>query len=181
MEDKAQELDLITQSTQKILLQAGKAIVRRNPLLKDHLEDLVQETYLEFLRNYPRLQNHPNIPGWLVETLRRKAMDKAKRLCKEYDRSYIPIDEDQTFETFVVDPSETPEEAYIHREDAEKLHQTITQELGEEAYSILKEHYVDGVPIAVLADRHGTTADAFKMRLYRWRGKLREKVEKIFY
>lgn len=63
MEDKAQELDLITQSTQKILLQAGKAIVRRNPLLKDHLEDLVQETYLEFLRNYPRLQNHPNIPG----------------------------------------------------------------------------------------------------------------------
>ena len=97
MDDRKIWLDRIMNDTRKLVAQAAIHELRKHPLLQDELDDLIQDTYMELFKKYSKLHDHDNIPGWLVETLKRKTKDRAKRRYKEIKRIAIQIDSSEAF------------------------------------------------------------------------------------
>lgn len=150
------------EDTKKIVLQAGRRAVRRYPMLREDLDDLIQDTYLELYRKSDQLRAHPNLAGWLVETLNRKAKNRARKRMRELSRR-ISMDS----------PS-------ISFEPDDDLRGAIANELGADALSLLEAHYIGGVPIEALANARGTTAAAIKMRFHRWKKRLQKIIPENF-
>lgn len=161
--------------TKRAVVQAGKHSLRKYPLLQASLDDLIQDTYLELYKNYEKLLNHENITGWLVETMYRKARDRARRLYREMRRTAVPPEPDQVLERMCTNETDAPEQVYIRNENAQELHETLSQDIGEEGYRLLKSFYVDDVPLNTLANEAGTTPAALKMRFYRWKRRIQRK------
>lgn len=161
--------------TKKIVVQAGKHSIKKYPVLRDSLDDLIQDTYLELYKNYDKLRKHENITGWLVETMYRKAKDRAKRLYKEVNRTAAQIDPNEVLENMHSSLTDTPEHTYIRRENAEELRKALSKDIGDEAYRLLEAYYVDGVPLDSLANHEGITPAALKMRFYRWKRRIQKK------
>lgn len=175
MDDRRIWFDRIMDDTKKMVAQAAIHELRKHPLLQDDLDDLIQDTYMELYNKYGKLHDHDNIPGWLVETLKRKTKDRAKRLYKEINRIAVQIDSSEAFTSTYSDYKDIPEDSYIQQEKSAALRNAISKDIGEEAYSLLEAHYVHKIPLGTLAKDKGLSTDALKMRFYRWKKRLREK------
>lgn len=86
MDERRSWFERTFEDTKKIVLQAGRRAIRRYPMLREDLDDLIQDTYLELYRKSDQLRAHPNLPGWLVETLNRKAKNRARKRMRELNR-----------------------------------------------------------------------------------------------
>lgn len=180
MEDRRIWFDRVLNDTKKIVAQAARSELRNHPLLRDDMDDLIQDTYMELYKKYGRLHDHENVPGWLVETVKRKTKDRAKRLYREINKTAVQIDSNEAFSSTFSDHTDIPEDSYIQREKSKELRSAIEMDIGEDAYRLLEAHYVHKVPLSILAEDNGLTTDALKMRFHRWKKRLRAK-KKIFF
>lgn len=179
METRERWFELIMNETKRTVVQAAKHSIMIYPILRNSLEDLIQDTYLELYVNYDKLRKHKNITGWLVETMYRKSKDRAKHLYKEALRTAFQIDPNEVLENMHSDLVDTPEHIYILRETVAELRKTLCEEIGVDAYRLLKAYYVDGESLDSLANREGITPAALKMRLHRWRRRIQKKKDEF--
>ena len=175
LDDRRIWFDRILNDTQKIVAQAAVHELRKHPLLKHEADDLIQDTYMELFKKYPKLRDHENIPGWLVETLKRKTKDRAKKLYRELKRVAVQIDSNEIFAATHSDFKDMPEDTYVQQETSDALRSAISTDIGEDAFRLLEAHYVHKIPLGSLAADNGLSTDALKMRFYRWKKRLREK------
>lgn len=160
--------DKIYKDTSKILALAMIRVIRKYPSLKDCYNEIIQDTYAELYRNCEKLKGHENICAWLVITLKNKAGDKLREKQKEYTRilGWMEIEEDAFF---VEDIS--PEQIYIQRETERETRELISKMIGSKGLSILEAHYIEKVPIRILAAQMGISTGALKMQIHRWKKK----------
>ena len=179
MEARRKWFEHVLNETKRTVVQAGKYSLKKYPLLQTSLDDLIQDTYLELYKNYEKLLKHENITGWLVETVYRKAKDRAKRLYKEANRTADQVDPNEVLERMHLNLIDTPEQVYIRHENAYELRKTLSQDIGEEGYQLLESYYVEGVPLDTLAHQVGISPSALKMRFHRWKKRIQRKRSKL--
>ena len=179
METREIWFERILTETKKVVIQAGKHVLKKYPILHDSFDDLIQDTYLELYKNYDKLRKHENITGWLVETMYRKAKGSAKRLYKEANRTSASNVPNEVLENMSSDLDDTPERTYMQQENASELCKALSKVIGNKAYRLLEAYYVDGIPLDSLAKHEGITPSALKMRFFRWKRRVQKKRNKL--
>lgn len=154
--DEAKKLidELYKENYKKIL-----NMVRKNTMCATVAEDIVQDTFLEALRNAQKVSEHENPGGWLMETAKRKTMAMHRRM------------QGRTIQ-------ETEEvELELKGIEAEygvvELHMIMDSVLNTHEKTLLHMFYFCGYSARELAAMEGITEGNFKVRLLRIRNKLK--------
>lgn len=133
------------------------------------VEDVIQDTFLLLWEKRHKLEKHPNLPGWLVETMRKKllnAIGKSARRAKQHLPSLdsFPPDsvtlEDKTFSL--------PEEALLDKSGREAL-ETL---LGKEDAELFRQYFINNVTAKALSQSLNLSPDCIRMRAARLRKKV---------
>ena len=118
---------------------------------KDIVEDIVQSAFSALLIKRDQLQNHPDIPGWLIKTVRNMANNERNRARYTQEVPFLP-----EFEPAAEEPS--PDFLSL-----------LPQELSENERKILYFRIEAGLSHQEIADRMGCRPEASRMRLNRAR------------
>lgn len=129
----------------------------------DHLGyDLVQDTFQAAFIKIDVLMRHPNPTGWLVQTMKNKAVHiyrDQKRLL-ELNEAMMPHADDLAFE-----------------EQESDWKERWLRVLSEEEISLLQKYYGSGYPIQDIAKEYKISVEACYKRLQRARKKLEKVTE----
>ncbi len=145
MQDSDLWVENIINDSHDILYATGLRVLKRYGMDTDQLADDLQEVYILLWTKSTALQNHPNITGWLVDTLKkivhsrlRKESMKAKQI-----RTMSLDDEMQAHQR-------KDAEAKNQRGQIEDkaltwdMEDTLREKLGEESASLLLRYYTRG-------------------------------------
>ena len=127
---------------------------------EDMAEDIVQNAFAALLMKREQLRDHPNIPGWLVKTVRNMADNERNRA--RYTRE-VPL---------------LPEYEPAADEPQPDFMSQLPPELSESEKQILYLHFEVGLPHDEIAARLGCSPEASRMRLSRARRRYKELVLK---
>ena len=150
--------DAIYEENFKLLLRTAMHLLRDRQLA----EDMVQTVFLTLLSKHEGLQDHPNIRGWLIQTLKYQIQSELQRA--RYSRE-VPFTHDQVI---------AEEEA--HEPDFLSL---LPTELSSGEKMILYLHIEVGLTHEEIAERMGCSTEASRMRLYRAKRRCKKFLEKI--
>ena len=150
--------DAIYEENFKLLLRTAMHLLRDRQLA----EDMVQTVFLTLLSKHEGLQDHPNIRGWLIQTLKYQIQSELQRA--RYSRE-VPLTHDQVI---------AEEEA--HEPDFLSL---LPTELSNSEKMILYLHIEVGLTHEEIAERMGCSTEASRMRLYRAKRRCKKFLEKI--
>ena len=141
--------------------------------IREHLEsyvnDVVQEVFLEAFHQYPLLQSHPNIAGWLHITAWNKAKNQIRRRHRENRATAYSIDEADAPEladrrahhevTVAAESLPTPE----------NVHQLLEERLSAEQLTLYRHVYLEQRPYEEIARSHNVSSGALRVRIHRLR------------
>lgn len=130
------------------------------------LYDLMQDTFLDAWSKRDTLMAHPNIGGWLVLSLKKRAKAAWKKASRRAQHSAYSLDEEDSIP--VADDAMTPEQETLLRERVAALHEL----LGEENASLFLAYVLDGCTAKDIASRWGLSEDCVWMRISRMKRKL---------
>lgn len=136
-----------------------KAVYRRIPD-RQAAEDIAQDTFLAAFRIGDAFLRHPEPKLWLLRTAHNKMMElyrSAKRRVTE------PLEEES--------PALAKQD--VHYGEIE-LDLSATATISEEEWEMIKAHHVCGMTIAELARWETVTENNMRVRLFRFRRKLKE-------
>ena len=150
--------DAIYEENFKLLLRTAMHLLRDRQLA----EDMVQTVFLTLLSKHEGLQDHPNIRGWLIQTLKYQIQSELQRA--RYSRE-VPLTHDQVI------AAEEP-----HEPDFLSL---LPTELSSSEKMILYLHIEVGLTHEEIAERMGCSTEASRMRLYRAKRRCKKFLEKI--
>lgn len=153
----------------QMLYSVGRMFVGHDEAQGGAVEDMIQETFLLLWQKRNRLFSHPNIGGWLVETLRKlllNSLSKTRRRALRHgfaidamDPSALPL-HDQTFPL--------PEVAL---EDSARM-EALVNLLGEADAALFVAYYVNGITAKALSKDMNVSEDCVRMRATRLRKKV---------
>lgn len=137
---------------------------------EDAAQELVQESFRVLWENVGELVYHPNIRGWLRQTLKNKMMNywTAGRTNL---RRFVTYDE----EKLQIPGGQSPEEICTRLTEKEIL-QVARERLSEKNYRHLVRLTVDGASHATVAKEFGITVIASEKRLERSRRALKREI-----
>ena len=150
--------DTIYEENFKILLRTAEHLVRDRQLA----EDMVQTAFLTLLSKHEQLRDHPNIRGWLLQTLRYHIQSELQHA--RYSRE-VPLNHEQII------AAEDP-----HEPDFLSL---LPPQLSNSEKMILYLHIEVGLTHEEIAERMGCSTEASRMRLYRTKRRCKKFLEKI--
>jgi len=127
-------------------------------------EDAVQETYLRLWSVRDRLDNHPNIGGFAMQTLKNICYDKLRK-----HETGIPLDH-----VSYADQSRTPD-LYTEQHDSVKIIRMIVDTLPELQRRTLVMRDIEGYELSQIAEIMGADETAVRVNLSRARKKVRDK------
>ena len=130
----------------EVLLRAAEHLTRDRHLA----EDMVQTVFLTLLAKHEKLQDHPNIRGWLVQSLKYQIQNELQRA--HYSRE-VPLNYEQ--EDMAEEPSE------------EDFFSLLPEELSNSEKMILYLHIEAGLTHEEIGAQIGCSEEASRMRLYR--------------
>ena len=131
-------------------------------------EDAVQETYLRLWKIREQLYNHPNIPGFAMQTVKNLCIDKI-RIRKEY----VSLE-------YANQPDELRSpDLLTEQKDSANIIRKIIATLPELQQRIMLMRDVEGYELKEIADIIGTEVSAVTMNLSRARKKVRDVFLKI--
>lgn len=135
--------------------------------------DIAQETFLRAAERIGQLRNTHQFAGWLFRIVRNGCIDflntKNRTIAQaETTNSLAEWDSDP----FSLHPSQEKEQLL-------NALQIALSEMDENGRDLLKEKYLEGLPIAELQARYGLSESAVKMRLARARKRVLARVERI--
>ena len=151
-----------------LLHNVGYDLTAGNPLLRQQVDDVMQETFLLLYEKADSLQEHPNISGWLVKTFKnklRKAWEKQRQDALHMSYS---LDDDKRKEH----PLIWNDSGFQSTLSVKDYDDTLKKLLGEENAIICEEYIVHNEPTADVAERHGLTINALWVRINRIKQKL---------
>ena len=119
-------------------------------------EDIVQSAFSAFLIKREELRSHPNIPGWLTETVRNMADNERN---KAHHTREIPL---------------SPKHNLTADEPPPDFMSLLPTELSENERRILYFYYEAGLSHEEIAARMGCRPEASRMRLWRAKQRCRE-------
>lgn len=123
-------------------------------------EDIVQETFIAYIKNNPELNDEEHKKAWLLKV----AQNKCKNLLKSHKiRAYVPFDDVEE-----VIPGEDEE---IYKEDTVELLEISN--LSYKYKSVITLYYIENYSIEETAKILDLSVSAVKMRLKRGREKLK--------
>ncbi len=126
---------------------------------KELAKDIVQETFLEALRQYDTFRQHPQKIGWLYKTARNK-IHEIQRKFQQIDWACIGIDSEEICE---------PEIGYMMKE----MELTLRKELTSEEFERFYRYFIWGYSIKEMAEMEGITENNIYVKLSRLRKKLK--------
>ncbi len=174
--DSAREAELLAQAKTGEVRAFESVIVEHLPMLFAYCraicgdfhaaQDAVQETVLIAFRKLDHFFPEAYFAVWLRAIARREALNARKKLAK------VHLITEDAIERYYLDPApegDSPQHAALRH---------CLQLLGGRMSRVIRGHYFDGQPLAVLADSMNQTASAVKQLLYRARLALRECVRR---
>ena len=125
------------------------------------IEDIAQETYLEALKQWEMLQNHPNPAGWLIVTAKHLNYNYERRVYSRLERISCPND------IPYIEPA---------------YNVLVMEDLFENVYNVkeqafARKYFLEGESIAELSGDFGVSRGAVRTRLYRMKIRLKSYVE----
>jgi RNA polymerase sigma factor (sigma-70 family) len=133
-------------------------------------QDVAQEGFLRAWLKLSQLEDPEAFPGWLRGIVRRTALDELRRTRP------APLSEEQS-ERFAA-PSASPEEEAQRRESIQEIREAIEGLPGSLRECVIL-HYLDGCPLAVVAEFLGIEPQAARKRLQRGRERMRKNLEHL--
>lgn len=123
-------------------------------------EDIVQETFIAYIKNNPELNDEEHKKAWLLKV----AQNKCKNLLKSHKiRAYVPFDN--------VEEVIPGEEKELYEEDSSEL--LAISNLSYKYKSVITLYYIENYSIEETAKILDISVSAVKMRLKRGREKLK--------
>ncbi|MCR5630234.1 RNA polymerase sigma factor [Eubacterium sp.] len=123
-------------------------------------EDIVQETFIAYIKNNPELNDEEHKKAWLLKV----AQNKCKNLLKSHKiRAYVPFDD--------VEEVIPGEEKELYEEDSSEL--LAISNLSYKYKSVITLYYIENYSIEETAKILDISISAVKMRLKRGREKLK--------
>ncbi len=123
-------------------------------------EDIVQETFIAYIKNNPELNDEEHKKAWLLKV----AQNKCKNLLKSHKiRAYVPFDD--------VEEIIPGEEKELYEEDSSEL--LAISNLSYKYKSVITLYYIENYSIEETAKILDISVSAVKMRLKRGREKLK--------
>jgi RNA polymerase sigma-70 factor (ECF subfamily) len=137
------------------LLQEAERMVGNS----DDAEDIVQKTICDALDYYPDLRDPSRLAGWLRTINRRNALDHFKFRRRRRECWF--------------DPSASEPVSQDDRRDYSSVLWRAMSRLKQREKFVLEEHYINGVRVAELGLKLGTSTGAVRTSLLRARRKLK--------
>jgi RNA polymerase sigma-70 factor (ECF subfamily) len=143
--------------------------------------DIVQETMMKAVGNFPRFQGHTHeeLLAWLRGILRNNVINARMHFeasKRQIDRE-IPLREapGEGFQQNLLDRGESPSGLASAREQNERLEQAM-QQLPEHYRHVLRLHTTDGLTFEQTAEKLGSTAEAVRKL---WRRAVEELAKRL--
>lgn len=127
-------------------------------------EDIAQDTFIAAFKKGKDFLEHPEPMGWLICTAQLKLKELYRRMRR---RATEPLEEDG------------PEMARQEERYGEiELDIAALAALSEEEWRMVKSYYLSGVTIAEIAKAEAITENNARMRIFRIRKKLQDRIER---
>lgn len=153
----------------QLLYSVGRLFTGADEAPDSQVEDMIQETFLILWRKRGALFTHPNIGGWLVETLRRGLLHrytKKRRAGAPRSQSLDAVDMDLVTGGEKVFP--LPEDALEIKDRLE----TLKTLLGERDAALFYRYFALNLTARELAREMNVSEDCLRMRVTRLRKKV---------
>ncbi|HLF99755.1 MAG TPA: sigma-70 family RNA polymerase sigma factor [Acidimicrobiia bacterium] len=127
-------------------------------------EDVVQETYVQAVRNSHKLERRDGLMPWLVTVATRRSLNELRR--RKYSTTFETMPERETAPEF------DPCVAVTLTDEFDRVNSIMSTLTNRERDLLMRQVY-DGLSLVELAEIEGTTAASVRSVLSRARGKLR--------
>lgn len=137
------------------------------------LADDIQEVYLILWKKKEELASHPNITGWLVDTLKNVIANRMRSVFKE--KQFLSFSLDDEIQTTKRKGFEAAAECLLRRneeESANKLN-TVYDKLGTENADLLIDYYCGDMTPSELATKMQISEGALRVRIARLKKKIK--------
>jgi RNA polymerase sigma-70 factor (ECF subfamily) len=136
----------------------------------EHVDDLVQETFLAVWANLSRFQGQSALRHWILAIARNKTNDFYRRTWRERGSFSLDDNEDRTPE--VVDGGVGVESLLVTAEHQEKIVEVLGK-MRIDYSALLRSRYWDETPVREIAISCGRTEKAIERSLARARAEFR--------
>lgn len=139
-------------------------------MLKDEAEaeDAVQETYLRLWKAKEKLNNHPNIGGYAMQTLKNICIDKLR-----VEKFNISLDN-----VNIAESSLTPY-SYTEQQDSASIVRSIIESLPKTQQRIITMRDIEGFELEEIAQITGSEEATVRVNLSRARKSVRDRFIEI--
>jgi RNA polymerase sigma factor (sigma-70 family) len=138
------------------------------------VEDAIQISFLNIIKQRENLSKVNNLPGYLISTFRRQLFSDLKK-----QKQMIPFENisDEHFEYFKISDSES-----LDKKELEDLYHTVNDcisNLTDRQKEILYLRFEKGVSYDIISEMLNITVDSCYKSVYRTVNILKEEVEKV--
>lgn len=137
-------------------------------------QEVVQDAFLEAVKNIDKLMSHENPKGWMKNTVKNK-IKHAERSLNRYIIRFISLDTDVPFEDAILASEDS------HTPSIFEIMGKIRQILSADEWTLLRKIALERVPYKDAAAELGVTIWTCQKRVQRIREKLRENFKDNFY
>jgi RNA polymerase sigma factor (sigma-70 family) len=127
------------------------------------VEDMVQEAFLILWSKRDKLYTHPNIGGWLVETIRALMLNYLRKQKRRNVHLAFSLDEEGAEPRVPSAAFELPEDALLQRDNME----TLKTLLGDENAALFYSYCVENKSAGEIAKTFGLGESCVRMRAMR--------------
>lgn len=147
-------------------------LVKGQRRLEDFVEECTQETFFQALIQISKLEEHPNIKGWLYVTARNLINNSYRQLYKR-KRYEVFFDDDAT--EFLSTSDDGFAKIIEDRVDVDKLSSEVINKLNENECEFYIDYYKKHMSVLELSLKYNISATATTTRIYR----LKKKIKKV--
>ncbi len=172
MQDQNIWVENVINDSHDTLYATGLRILKRYGMDTDQLSDDLQEVYILLWRKKSVLQSHPNIMGWLVETLRNIISDRLRKASKK-NKQMRTMSLDDEMQAHQKKEAEVQNQYNLFEDKAliRDMEDTLREMLGEENASLLMKYYTQGA--AQLASELDISEGTLRVRIARLKHKIK--------
>ncbi|WP_379141359.1 RNA polymerase sigma factor [Paenibacillus sp. sgz500992] len=143
--------------------------------LSDIVEECTQNTFLEARKQIERLQNHPNVEGWLYVTARNLVRNSYRSMYIKR-RHEIVLDDGMQFFSDDDELAACLEDTY----EIDELSEKVLSGLNESEYQLYNDYFRNQLPVQELVDKYHISNTAVTTRIYRVKKKITNNIRDYF-
>ena len=150
-------------------LLSPRVEARLRPVLgsRDHIDDVLQTTFMKVHRARDRYRRGTPVTPWVQRIARNAAVDEIRARSRRQELATDKIDD------AVDEGHESPDDTWSREEDIDRVRKAIDQ-LPEISRDIIRRHKLDGVPLTDIARGLDLNINTVRVRAHRGYKKLRE-------